>query len=154
MTGTAKPPYELSVTRHINAPPAKVWQIMTERLAEWWCPKPWRTEIEELEWRAGGAWKGMMRGPNPGDESPMDGIVLEFTPGQRFAFTDAVRAGLIPGEPFIIGIFEISPDGIGTRYEASARHWDQASHERHKSMGFADGWGACADQLKALAEES
>lgn len=39
--------HELAVERHISAPPEAVWQIMTDRLAEWWCPKPWRTEIIE-----------------------------------------------------------------------------------------------------------
>ena len=31
---------ELSVTRFIAASPAKVWQVMTDRQEEWWCPRP------------------------------------------------------------------------------------------------------------------
>lgn len=27
---------ELSVTRYIAAPPAKVWEVMAERQEEWW----------------------------------------------------------------------------------------------------------------------
>ena len=46
--------FDLSVERHIAAPPAQVWRIMTERITEWWCPKPWTTMIEQLEWRPGG----------------------------------------------------------------------------------------------------
>ena len=30
--------HELSVTRLIAVPPEKVWEIMTERIEEWWCP--------------------------------------------------------------------------------------------------------------------
>lgn len=41
--------YELSVERHIDAPPVEVWQVMTERITEWWCPKPWTTTINMLE---------------------------------------------------------------------------------------------------------
>ena len=32
-------PFELSVERHIAAPPAALWTIMTDRITEWWCPK-------------------------------------------------------------------------------------------------------------------
>ncbi len=39
----------LSITRLIDAPVEKVWSIATERSAEWWCPKPWRVEIVELD---------------------------------------------------------------------------------------------------------
>lgn len=35
---------ELSVTRLIDAPVETVWNAATERLAEWWCPKPWTVE--------------------------------------------------------------------------------------------------------------
>ena len=39
--------FELSISRLIAAPTETVWKIMTERLSEWWCPKPWTTEIVE-----------------------------------------------------------------------------------------------------------
>jgi uncharacterized protein YndB with AHSA1/START domain len=54
MIETAEKTRELSITRHIAAPPEKVWQVMTERMTEWWCPKPWTTEIVELDRRPGG----------------------------------------------------------------------------------------------------
>ncbi|MEO8722372.1 MAG: SRPBCC family protein [Sphingobium sp.] len=143
--------HELSVERHIAAPPAHVWQIMTERLTEWWCPKPWRTEIIEQDWRAGGRSAMVMRGPN-GEESPMDGIFLEVVAGQKFVITNAITVGWVPQTPFMIGIFEITPEGTGTHYRASARHWDEVGMKKHQDMGFEQGWGAVADQLKVLAE--
>ncbi len=145
-------PHELSVTRFIAAPPAKVWHCMTERITEWWCPKPWRTEIETLEWRSGGLWKGMMRGPNEGEVSPMDGVFLEVTHGVRYVFTDAFQGGWFPHDPFMVGVFEIVPEADGTRYTASARHWSEEAAKNHETMGFIDGWGKVADQLKALCE--
>jgi uncharacterized protein YndB with AHSA1/START domain len=51
----------------------------------------------------------------------------------------------------MVGIFEIEPDGGGTRYRASARHWTQEAMEEHRQMGFEQGWGAVADQLAELA---
>lgn len=46
------PEFSLTLTRHIDAPLDTVWQIMTERLVEWWCPRPWRTDIIEPGWSA------------------------------------------------------------------------------------------------------
>lgn len=52
----------------------------------------------------------------------------------------------------MVGLFEIAPDGDGTRFTATARHWTDETLEQHRSMGFEDGWGAKADQLQTLAE--
>lgn len=144
--------HDLCVTRFIAAPPAKVWHCMTQRFAEWWCPKPWRTEVEVQEWRSGGLWKCRMVGPNEGEVSPMDGMLLEVTPGVRFVLTDAFQNGWVPHEPFMVGLFEITPEGSGTRYTATARHWTAEACQTHADMGFTDGWSAVADQLAAICE--
>jgi uncharacterized protein YndB with AHSA1/START domain len=60
--------------------------------------------------------------------------------------------GWKPAGPFMVGTWEIEPEGAGTRYRAFARHWSPESYEQHKSMGFEAGWMAVAEQLKALCE--
>lgn len=142
---------DLSVTRHIAAPPAKVWSIMTDRIEEWWCPKPWFAKFDRLERRAGGVSNCTMYGPD-GEAHPHPGMVLAWEEGRRFAFTDAVTGDLEPAGPFMIGIWTIEPDSGGTRYTAIARHWTTEAMQQHVDMGFEAGWGACADQLKALCE--
>lgn len=142
---------ELTVTRYIDAPPAKVWDTMTNRQEEWWCPVPWRAEIIEQDKRPGGRTSMMFKGPD-GEEEPQEGIFLAWDEGKRFVTTDAVTADLQPAGPFMIGIWEIAPEGNGTRYTASARHWTEEAAKQHDEMGFTEGWGACADQLKRLCE--
>ncbi len=155
MNASAENGWALSVTRFIAATPEHVWQMMTQRQAEWWCPLPWRAEFPEQDWRAGGATKCVMYGPE-GEEHPHDGIFLDVTPGVRFVSTDAfVRAedgSFMPKGPFMVGCWEIAAEGDGTRYTATAQHWTQADCERHQEMGFEGGWGACANQLAALCE--
>lgn len=143
--------HELSVTRFIAAPPAKVWDIMTNRIEEWWCPKPWRAEFDKLSRQAGQPANCTMYGPN-GEVHANPGTVLAWDEGRRFAFTDAVVGDLEPSGPFMIGIWSVEPEGEGTRYLARARHWGEEAAKQHESMGFSEGWGACADQLKALCE--
>jgi len=142
---------DLSVTRLIGSPVDRVWTIMTERLSEWWCPKPWTTEVVEMDWRAGGRSAMVMHGPD-GEHHPQEGVFLEVVPGRRFVFTDAYAAGWVPRTPFMTGIFEIVEEGGKTRYTATARHWTAEAKAQHEAMGFEQGWGAVADQLVALAE--
>jgi uncharacterized protein YndB with AHSA1/START domain len=52
----------------------------------------------------------------------------------------------------MIGIWEITPEGDGTRYTARARHWDPETRKQHEEMGFIDGWSACAAQLAEICE--
>ena len=152
MTGTADNGWELTTSRTIAAPPAVVWEAMKNRQAEYFCPRPWRGEPIEQDWRAGGRRFGGMRGPD-GERSENDGIFLEVTEGVRFVFTDAFRVGWIPaGEPFMVGCFELTAEGDGTRVTGTSRHWNEATMQRHADMGFTDGWGTVFDQLAELVE--
>jgi len=141
----------LSVSTHIEASPAEVWAVMTGRLEEWWCPRPWRVELVALDWKPGGRCAMTMHGP-AGEVMPNEGVFLEVMPGRRFITTDAFTTGWVPAGPFMVGIWAIEPDGAGTRYTGAARHWTQDACEQHRAMGFAEGWGTVAAQLKALCE--
>ena len=142
---------ELTVTRYIEAPPEQVWPVMADRMEEWWCPKPWRVEIVEQDRRPAGRCSMTMYGPE-GEVVPNEGIFLAWDEGRRFVITDAVTGDMEPAGPFMIGIWEIEPEGRGTRYTGRARHWTDEAMRQHVEMGFEPGWGACADQLKALCE--
>lgn len=142
---------QLSVDIYIDAPPERVWEVMTRRQEDWWCPRPWRVEIVEQDWRPGGRCAMVMHGPD-GEHFPNEGVFLEVTPGVRFVSTDAFTVGWMPAGPFMVGTWEIAPEGKGTRYTAYARHWSAEAHEQHRTMGFVEGWGKCAEQLKELCE--
>ena len=66
--------------------------------------------------------------------------------------TDAIEGDLQPAGPFMLGIWEIAPEGSGTRYTGRARHWTSETMAHHKEMGFDEGWGIMADQFKELCE--
>lgn len=142
---------ELIVERLMDAPIAAVWQAWDEHLTEWWCPKPWITQIIEMDKRPGGRSAMIMRGPN-GEEAPQEGMFLEFTPAKRVVFTDALTQGWNPAGPFMVGIMEFEPEDDKTRYRGIARHWTDEAYEQHKAMGFEAGWGAVAVQLEEVAK--
>ncbi len=152
MTGTADKGWALSTSRYIAAPPAKVWEAMTTRMEAYFCPRPWRCEVVEQEFRAGGRSATIMHGPD-GERHENEGVFLEMIEGVRFVFTDAYRPGWIPsGQPFQTGTFEIAPDGDGTRVTGTARHWNEEAMQRHEEMGFSTGWPVVFDQLAELVE--
>ncbi|WP_347304032.1 SRPBCC domain-containing protein [Croceibacterium sp. TMG7-5b_MA50] len=142
---------ELSVTRFIAAAAATVWDVLANRQAEWWCPVPWSVEITAQERRAGGRCAMVMRGP-AGEEVPTEGVYLAWDEGRRIVSTDAFTGDWQPAGPFMTGIWEIEPEGTGTRYTARARHWTAEARDQHLAMGFEPGWNAVADQFKALCE--
>lgn len=147
--------HELSVERTFDAPRDTVWRAVTEHLTEWWCPRPWTSHIVALEWKSGGRLAITMRGPD-GEEHGGDGVLLEVVPGERFVFTNMLGAHWNPqaAQPVgIVGMFEFTDAGEGkTRFRSSARHWSAEDMTAHADMGFAYGWGMCADQLGEVAQ--
>lgn len=142
--------YDLRITRLMDVPRDAVWRAWTDHLTEWWCPKPWTTEVIENDMRPGGRSAMIMRGPD-GEESAMEGVFLEIEPGRRIVFTNAFTAGWMPQAPFMLGYFEFADEESKTRYTAGSRHWDEATMKQHEGMGFFDGWNKVADQLEEVA---
>ncbi|MDM0114082.1 SRPBCC family protein [Variovorax sp. J22R133] len=144
---------DLVITRILRAPRAALWRAWTDPalLKEWWCPKPWTTEVREFDLRAGGGFYTFMRGPD-GGTSDNPGCFLEVVPQERIVFTSALLAGWRPAAPWMnfTARIDMRDEGEGTRYVATVMHPDKATRDRHEEMGFFEGWGTCIDQLEAL----
>jgi uncharacterized protein YndB with AHSA1/START domain len=149
---------ELSVTRYIDAPPAAVYRVYTERLEEWWAPAPWRTKLVEMDLRPGGTFAFEMTGP-AGESHPSESVYLEVVPGERIVATNAFTSGWQPKGRMdsdcdfaCVSIITFEPEGNGTRYTARVRHWSEDAVKAHEAMGFEPGWNMVAAQLAALCE--
>ena len=149
---TAEPAvHELSITRAIAAPPQTVYRVWTERLGEWWAPRPYTTPEVEIDLRPGGRGRMVMEAPD-GTRMPNEGVFLEVVPNRTIVFSNAFTAGWIPQDPFMVVLVTFEPEGAGTRYTARVRHWSEEARARHEAMGFEQGWSTVAGQLAALAE--
>jgi uncharacterized protein YndB with AHSA1/START domain len=151
----AEHPLDLVITRDIKAPRATVWKAWSDpvHLKEWWCPKPWMTEVKAFDFRAGGAFHTFMSGPD-GGSSDNPGSFLEIVPQSRIVLTSMLlgdwRPAVNPWMP-MTAIFTFEDSPVGTRYVARAMHADVAGRDMHEKMGFFDGWGTVAGQLEAYA---
>lgn len=56
---------QLIAERSLEAPKSKVWQYYTnaDLLDKWWGPEPYRAVTHNLEFREGGKWQYVMKGP-------------------------------------------------------------------------------------------
>jgi len=143
--------HELAIERLIDAPASALWKAYTDHLNEWFCPKPWRAEVVEMDLRAGGRAAITMYGPD-GEVHPNDGVYLNVVPERLIVFTDAFTSGWDPaGQPFMVGSFEFEPQGK-TLLRGRARHWNAEALAQHEAMGFHAGWGVMMEQWEAVAK--
>lgn len=147
--------YDLEISRVLRVPRALVWQAWSDpaHLKEWWCPKPWTTEVRAFDLTPGGAFHTFMRGPD-GGTSDNPGAFLEVVPQSRLVWTSALlehwRPAADPWMPMTAYI-NMSDEGEHTRYVATVLHKDKATRDQHEAMGFFDGWGTCITQLEQFA---
>ena len=147
---------DLVIARLLHAPRAALWKVWTDPnlLKEWWCPKPWTTEVRAFDLRPGGAFYTFMRGPD-GGTSDNPGSFVEIVPQARIVFTSMLTAGWRPASPWLAftGVISMADEADGTRYVATVMHPDQATRDSHEEMGFFQGWNICIDQLEAFAQQ-
>lgn len=142
---------ELKITRQIAASPETVYRVWTTRTGEWFAPRPYKTPVVEQDYRAGGRSYVEMEAPD-GTRMPGEGVFLEVVPNERIVFTDAFLPGWIPQGPFMVGDVTFEAKDGGTLYTARVRHWTEEALEKHREMGFEQGWAQVAAQLAELAE--
>jgi uncharacterized protein YndB with AHSA1/START domain len=146
---------ELTLTRLIDVPRAKLWRCWTEAelIKKWFTPPPFTVPHAELDVRVGGKSRVTMRGPD-GKDMDVPGSYLDVVKNERLVFTDAYTGDWQPGtnKPFMTAIITFADEAGQTRYTAVVRHWSVEDREAHEKMGFHTGWGIATDQLAALAK--
>ncbi|MDA0351086.1 MAG: SRPBCC family protein [Chloroflexi bacterium] len=157
------PERDLLLERVVDVSPDLVWRAWTEpeQLKQWFTPRPWQTTGCEIDLRPGGRFVTVMRSPE-GEDHRNEGCYLEVVPGQRLTWTSALAPGYRPNSGSNIGDdadlpltarISIEPAGSGTKYTALVLHANPADRQRHKEMGFHDGWGTALDQLVEWAKQ-
>jgi uncharacterized protein YndB with AHSA1/START domain len=81
----------LTITRVFNAPRSLVWKMFSDpyHLSQWWGPHGFTNPVCELDFRVGGRWYHVMRGPD-GREYPADSTFVEIVPPERIVYRNRV----------------------------------------------------------------
>ena len=88
---------EIIISRVFDAPRELVWKAMSDpqHVVNWWGPNGFTSTIEKMEFRPGGVWKHVMRGPD-GAEYPNKSVFKEIVPPERIVYS---HGGGKVGEP-------------------------------------------------------
>lgn len=148
---------ELSISRLIDAPPAKVWKAWSrpEHLANWWIPEPIECKVTKLDLRPGGGFETLMREGEEEFKPHVEACFLEVVPEQRLVWTTTLSEGWRPAEPWLAltAIISFLEEDERTRYSARVMHKNGADSRKHLELGFEKGWGTTIDQLAAFVEK-
>ncbi len=99
---SSAPSREIVLSRDFDAPRELVWEAMTspEHVVHWWGPQGFRTEIEVMEVRPGGAWIHTMVGPD-GTRYPNKSIFRDVVRPERIVYVHGGRREGGPGVGFV-----------------------------------------------------
>ncbi len=148
------PQRDFAIERFIDAPPALVWEALTnpKHIAEWYMPRAWgRVTHTEMDARPGGIFR-IDIAVGDGAEVPNLGCVLEAIPQQRLIWTSMLFPGYRPAvfdDIPITAIVTMEAVGTGTRYVFTALHRSEQELETQKTSGFYQGTEIAIDQLVA-----
>jgi uncharacterized protein YndB with AHSA1/START domain len=93
---------EIVISRAFKAPRELVWEAMTkpEHVVNWWGPRGFSSTIETMDFRVGGEWKHVMRGPD-GVNYPNHSVFQEIVKPARIVFRHGGKREGGPGISFV-----------------------------------------------------
>jgi uncharacterized protein YndB with AHSA1/START domain len=141
-TQTATKP-SLTIKRHLNAPPAKVYAAWTDpqMIARWFGPAGVESVEAKTDLRVGGRYHITMH--VPGDRHDVMGVYREMVPNEKLVFTWAWKS--TPERESLVTV-TLKPDGAGTLLTLlHEQFFDADARDRHQQ-----GWGGAIDKLEKL----
>ena len=153
---TANEDRVLVITRTLDAPRELVWRMFSDpfHLAQWWGPKDFTNPVCEVDFRVGGHWHHVMRGPD-GREYPTDSTFIEIVPPERIVYRNAApKGGVWEGNPppSFVRTITFTEDGGRTTLTLRAAFDSVADRQRAMDRGFKEGTEQSYDRLAALLQ--
>jgi uncharacterized protein YndB with AHSA1/START domain len=137
---------ELVITRVFDAPRHLVFEAWTkpEHLTLWWGPKGFTLPICEMEFRAGGRFRLVMRGPD-GKDYPFQGAYLEIVEPERIVFQGTIHDD--PGHKVWTTVTFVEDEG-----KTKVTVYQTYSFVSDATHGAPEGWRQTLDRLKEYLE--
>lgn len=153
----------LVARRTFQAPKSKVWAAYTEadKLAKWWGPKGWTTEVKELNFSVGGTWFYTMTCKDPAQtdwynkNSSGKAIYSVINPQDSFSYTDYFTdddGNVTPGMPTTnVTVLLTEANGKTTLSTTSAYDSPEAL-KQVLAMGMEEGFDQTWDNLETFLQ--
>ncbi len=148
---------KLELERVLPAPRELVWKMFADpyHLSRWWGPTGFTNPVVEMDFRVGGRWHHVMRGPD-GRDYPADSEFIEIAKPERIVYRnrqldDAVFEGNPP--PSFLRVITFTDRGDGTTLLRLEAYFDTAVEKAAVvRRGFAAGTLESWDKLAAHLE--
>ena len=138
-------PLDLTIMRVLDAPRALVFLMWSEpaHMKRWCCPKGFTIPEGRMDFREGGRWESLLRGPD-GQDHRLAGSYREILPDERIVFTHAwVDEDDRPGPQTLVTL-TLEDQGSGTKLTFRQGTFQSAdTRDSH-----AEGWHETLDNLE------
>jgi uncharacterized protein YndB with AHSA1/START domain len=134
----------LTLKRHLNAAPAKVFAAWTdpEKVKHWMGPGEVKVLRVESDPRPGGSFRWVMRSPD-GETHDVSGVYREVVPDRKLVFTWAWIT--MPERESLVTV-DIKPDGDGSLLTLThEQFFDADARDRHQG-----GWTGALDKMEKM----
>ncbi len=137
---------EMILTRVFDAPRELMWKLWTEpeHIGKWWGPKGFTLPGCEMDFRPGGTYRFVMRGPD-GQDNPFHGVYREIVRNERIVFT-AILDNL-PGHELLTTV-TFADEGGKTKLTVR-----QTTPPGEAGRGQNQGWSETLERLADLIAE-
>jgi uncharacterized protein YndB with AHSA1/START domain len=142
---------EVAMTRVFDAPRQMVFDAFTkpELLKRWFGPRGWSLVVCEVDFRVGGGFRFVMRGPD-GKDMGMRGVYREIAVPERSVHVESFDD--YPGESQVTAVFE--ERGGRTTMTATVLYPSKDVRDIVISMGMEHGAAESYDKLAELLAEA
>jgi uncharacterized protein YndB with AHSA1/START domain len=147
---------EIMMTRVFDAPRELVFEAHTsaEHMKNWWGPRKYETVSAEVDFRVGGKWRVVHRGPD-GDEHAFRGEFREIVPPERIVWTFEYEGA--PGEIAVETLTLEEHDGkttLTTVSDAGSKEARDAMLESGMLEGAEETWDRLEEYVETLQARS
>ena len=138
---------EIVMTRDFHFPRALVWKAWTEpeHVAKWWGCAQSRTEVCEMDFRPGGAWRFLLHAD--GESWGFRGVYREIEAPSRIVNTQVFEP-MPQHEALVTVVFE-EYNGVTTMTE-TLLHTSKEARDGHLQSGMETGVAQSLDALETL----
>jgi uncharacterized protein YndB with AHSA1/START domain len=144
---------EIVLARDFNAPRRLVFEVWTkpEHVIRWWagCDDSTLT-VCEIDFRVGGAWRYVVRGPD-GQEYVFNGVYREIVVPERLVHTQIFDVEPYSNSEALVSVI-FEDLGGRTRMTETILHATKEARDAHLQSGMETGVSAALDRLETIAE--
>ncbi len=142
---------EIVMTREFNAPRRLVFDAFSkpELLKRWFGPHGWSLEVCEVDFRVGGGFRFILRGPD-GRQMGMRGVYREIVAPERSVHMESFDD--YPGESQVTGVF--SEQGGKTTLTVTVLYESQMVRDAVIKSGMERGAAESYDRLAELLDSA